>query len=107
MARTADVGDELDPTDSLDLPAKRCAFARRQVRAGAAVIVSVGGEYAAQMGVAKDDHMVQTLSSVRSDQSLDVSILPWRAWGFRAISDANGFDPPLEHLPVGAIAGRG
>ena len=102
--QTAKVSDELDLTTSLGLPGKWRVFAQRQVRAGAVVIVCVGSEYVAQMRFAKDDHMVQAFSSDRSDQALDVSVLPRRAWRCRAVPDAHGFDPPLEHLPVGAIA---
>ena len=43
---------------------------------GAVVIVGIGPEHAVQMRFAKDDYVVQAFSSDRSDQALNVAVLP-------------------------------
>ena len=73
------------------------------MRAGAVVVVGISPEHAAQMRLAKNNQMVQTFSSDRSDQALDMSILPRRPRRYGAIPDAHCPDPSPEYLSVGAI----
>jgi len=76
IVQTAEVRDEFDPSTSLDLPREWAIFAQRQVRSGAVVVVAISSEHAAQMRFADNDQMVQAFSSDRSDQSLNVAVLP-------------------------------
>jgi hypothetical protein len=63
MVQSAEVRDGSDPAVSSDDPRERGVFAQRQVRAGAIVVVSISPEHAAQMRLAKDNYVIQTLSS--------------------------------------------
>ena len=74
------------------------------MRARAVIVVGISPEHAAQMRLAENEQMVQTFSSDRSDQSLDVSVLPRRPRGYGAIPDAHCPDPSLEYLSVDAVA---
>jgi len=55
------------------------------------------------MRLAKDDHVIQALSSDRSDRSLDVPVLPRRPGCRRSASDTHGSEASPEDLSVGAI----
>ena len=48
----------------------------RKMSPGALVIVDVRGEDAAQMAFVEDHDMIQTLAANRTDDALDVSVLP-------------------------------
>ena len=52
------------------------------------------------MRLTKDDHVIQTLSSDRSDQSFDVPVLPRRPGCRRSISDSHRSEASPEHLSV-------
>jgi len=56
------------------------------------------------MRLAKDDHVIQALSSDRSDQSLDVPVLPRRPGCHRSVSNTHGSEASPEDLSVGTIA---
>jgi hypothetical protein len=51
-----------------------------QMRAILVIVIEVGLQDAAQARFIEDDHVIQTLPSNRSDQSLHVRILPGRLW---------------------------
>ncbi len=104
MVQTAKVRYGFDPSFPQNWARQWRIFVQRQVRAGTIVIVDIGAKHAAQMCLPDYNQMIQTFSSDRSDQSFDIGVLPGRAWCRRAIPDAHAFDPPLEHLPIGAIA---
>jgi len=76
---------------------------RDKWRAGAVVVVGISVEPAAQMRLAKDDHVIQALSSDRSDRSLDVPVLPRRPGCRRSVSDTHGSEASPEDLSVDAI----
>ena len=52
------------------------------------VIASIGFQDAAQMRLAQDDEMVDTLAPDRSDQPFGKAILPRRGWCSRLVPDA-------------------
>jgi hypothetical protein len=56
------------------------------------------------MGAAENDHVVQALTADRSDQSLDVRILPWSGWGADNFSDAHAGYAAPERVAVNRIA---
>ncbi len=104
MVQTAEVRFESDSTFPQDWPCQRRIFVQRQVRAGAVVVVGISPEHVAQMSHVENNKMVQALSSDRSDQALDVTVLPRRPRGRGAISDTHCSDPSLEYLSVDAVA---
>ena len=50
------------------------------MRSDAAVIVRIGSQDSAQMRLAQDNDVVQTLTPDRSDQPFGKAILPGRGW---------------------------
>ena len=93
-----------DPAFPQNWPCQWRIFVQRQMSAGAVVVVCIGAKHAAQMRLAENDQMVQTFPSDRTDQPLDVGVLPGRTGCRGTIPDAHCPDPPLEHLPIGAMA---
>jgi hypothetical protein len=73
--------------------AERGILAQRQVRA----------KQVAQMALVEDDQVIQAISSDRSDQALDVGVLPRRTRCRWSIPDPHSVQPPLEDLAKGAI----
>jgi hypothetical protein len=78
MVHTTDLGDGHDFSDlgRLYRPLLRAILVQGKMRPGAMVIVEVRYEDAAQMALVEDDQVVQTLAAYRTDDPLDVSILP-------------------------------
>ncbi len=104
MMQTADVGYGLDPAFPQNWSCQWSIFVQRQMGAATIVILGVGTECTAQVGLAENDQMVQTFPSDRADQPLNIGVLSRRTWCRRTIPDVHGSDPSLEHLSVGAIA---
>ena len=55
---------------------KRGVFLERKMGTDAIVIVGIGSEDLAQMGLAQDQNMVQAFSPDRADEPFSVSVLP-------------------------------
>ena len=55
---------------------KRGVFLERKMGTDAIVIVGIGSEDLAQMGLAQDQDMVQAFSPDRADEPFSVSVLP-------------------------------
>jgi len=57
-------------------------------------LIIIGGSILAQdptqVRLPKYDHVVETFSSGRADQSLRIPILPWRPWGNGLVAGADG-----------------
>lgn len=104
MVQTTEVRYGSDPAFSQNWPSQRRIFVQRQMTAGTIVILGVGAEYVAQMHFAENDQMVQTFPSDRSDQPLNIGVLPWRTWCRGTIPDPHSSDTSPEHLSVSAIA---
>src|SRR5262245_56970903 len=73
------------------------------------VIARKLGKDSAQMRFPKHDHVVETVSSDRADQSLCMAVLPRRACRNWLIADAHAVEPalllPLADVPTGQHAG--
>jgi hypothetical protein len=74
------------------------------MRPGAMVIVEVRCEDAAQMALVEDDQVVQTLAAYRTDDPLDISILPGSARRSYDLDDAHRFDPSAEVCATRGVA---
>ncbi len=101
--QTADVGYGLDLAFPQNWSCQWGIFVQRQMGAATIVILGVGTEYTAQVGLAENDQMVQTFPSDRANQPLNIGVLPWRTWCRGTIRDPHGSDTSSEHPPVGAI----
>jgi hypothetical protein len=69
-------GDHLSDSAWHDRARVRTVLVERKMSAGALVIVDVRGQDAAQMALVEDHDMVQTLATYRTNQALDLSVLP-------------------------------
>src|SRR5260221_8487473 len=75
------------------------------MRSDAAVIVRIGSQDSAQMRLAQDNDVVQTLTPDRSDQPFGKAILPGRGWCGRLVPDAHGAqtagdDAAIDTIPI-------
>src|ERR1700694_2937113 len=67
------------------------------------VIASIGSQDSAQMRLAQDDEMVNTLAPDRSDQPFGKAVLPRRGWCSRLVPDAHGAKSAGDDCTVDAI----
>src|SRR5580704_7190838 len=86
-----------------------CACERRilgqgQVRSTLIVILLVRTQQIAQMPFAKNNNMVEALTSDGADWPLHISILPRRTGRDRPIPNAHGTNAPDEVAPVDTVA---
>ncbi len=63
----------------LDRARNRCILRQSQVRAPVLVVVEIRSQNAAQATLVEDEDVVKTLTPDRTNQSLDIRILPRRA----------------------------
>jgi hypothetical protein len=75
------------------------------MRSDAAVIVRIGSQDSAQVRLAQDNYVVQTLTPDRSDQPFGKAILPGRSWCGRLVPDAHGALRRNRHLAI-VLPGR-
>ncbi len=61
----------------LDGPSVGCVFVEREMRSRTVVVREVAGQNAAQMALAEDEDVVQTLAPDGADDALGEGILPW------------------------------
>jgi hypothetical protein len=57
----------------------------------------------AKVPLAKHEDMVKAIPSDRSDEPLRTSVLPWRSWCYRPISDTHGSKSAENGMAIGAI----
>src|ERR1700736_4750990 len=68
------------------------------------VIASIGSQESAQMRLAQDDEMVNTLAPDRSDQPFGKAVLPRRGWCSRLVPDAHGSQSARDDGAIDPIA---
>jgi hypothetical protein len=73
---------------------------QRQVGTRHIVVSLIRLEQMAKVPFAKNNHVVEAISSDRTDEPLRVSILPWRTSRGRSIPNAQGSNAPTENLAV-------
>jgi len=69
-------GDDSAKIPRLDRTNDRAIFFEREMRSGTLVVVDVRGHYAAQVALVEDNYVVETFAANRTDDPLDVSVLP-------------------------------
>src|SRR3982074_1288141 len=57
----------------------------------------------AKLLLAKHNDMVKAIPPDRSDEPLRTSVLPWRSWCYRPISDTHGSKSAENGMAIGAI----
>ena len=55
------------------------------------------------MPLPEHNDMVETFPADGADQSLPIAVLPGRTWWYRAIANAEGTNPPNEHIAIASI----
>ena len=78
MMQATDFRDGDDSSDAamLNRAGVGTILVERKMRASALVIIDVRGQDAAQMALVEDHDVIQTLATYRSDEPLNVPILP-------------------------------
>ena len=79
-------------------------FLEREVRSGPMVILEVGREDTPEVRLVKDDHVIEALSSDRSDQAFNVRILPWTRRRGDNFRDAHASQSPLKDVAVDVVS---
>src|ERR1700682_2099340 len=64
------------------------------------VIASIGSQESAQMRLAQDDEMVNTLAPDRSDQPFGKAVLPRRGWCSRLVPGAHGAESACDDSSI-------
>src|SRR3954454_1755018 len=71
---------------------------------GAVVVLLVRAQQTTQMLLAEDDHMIDALASDRADQSLRMSVLPWRSRRCRSVANAHRPNAARKCLAIDAVS---
>src|SRR6202041_1330473 len=74
------------------------------MRSDPIIIVGVGFQDPAQMHLAQDNDVVQTLTPDRSDQPFDKAILPGRRWCGWLVPDAHGTQSARDDVAIDPVA---
>src|SRR5262249_26356547 len=59
------------------------------MRSGVMMILKIACQHAAQVMLAQNDDVIQTFTADRTDQSLDIWVLPWRSRGSDDLGEAH------------------
>jgi hypothetical protein len=78
MMQTADLGEGNNIACGGKLHATRpwAVFVEREMRSGIMMILKVARQDVTQMTLVEDDNMIQALTTDRTDEMLDVGVLP-------------------------------
>src|ERR1700681_3703969 len=87
MMESAEDWDRCDGAKLLWVPKIRRILVQREMRADLIVISSVILQHATQLRFVEHDQVIEAFAPNRSDDALDVAVLPWRAWRGRMITD--------------------
>src|ERR1700731_2574235 len=74
------------------------------MRSHAVVIVRIVFQNPAQMCLAQNNDVIQTLAPDRSDQPFDKAILPRRGWCGRLVPDAHGAQTARDDAAIDPVA---
>ncbi len=103
MVQTAEMRQLTQHAMALHGSSQRGILVQGQVRPKPVVVVGIVAQRFAQMALIDDDQMIQAIPSDRSDQALNVSVLPRRARCRWSIPNLHGVQPLLEDLAKGAV----
>src|SRR6266851_557759 len=97
-------GDGCERSSHLHGTAKRGVLSERKMGAGAIVIVGVGSEDPAQMGLAQDEDVIEAFPPDRADEPLRMPVPPGRPRGGRVIAYTHRRKALRYRLTVGPIS---
>jgi len=104
MMKASEEGNGGERSDRLHGTTKRDVLFERKVGKDAIVIVGIGSEDLAQMGLAQDQDMVQAFAADRADDALDIGILPRRSRCSDDLLDSHRLDTITEGLTIRRVA---
>ena len=64
------------------------------------IIVQVRSQYSPEVSLVQNDDMINALTPNRTNESLNVGILPRRPWSSQNFLDAHVADAPLKHVAI-------
>jgi hypothetical protein len=70
-------GDNIACGRKLYATRPRAVLVEREMRSGVMMILKIARQYAAQVTLVEDDNVIQTFAADRTDETLDVRVLPW------------------------------
>ena len=77
------------------------------MRPDTVVVAGIGLEHLSQVGLAKDDNVIQAFSSDRADEPFDMSILPGRTRGSWSVPNSHGRETSRYGMATGIGLMRG
>jgi hypothetical protein len=89
-------GDHLGPILRLDGARVGTVLLQGKMGPRPTVVVSIRGQYASQVTFVENDDVVGAIASDRSNDTLDVRVLPGRSWRRHDLFYAHRFDPTTE-----------
>jgi len=88
----------------LDRPLVWCILVEREVGSGVVIVREVTNQDAAQVPLAQDEDVVETLAPDRTDEPLREGILPRAAGRGEPVTDPHAFHALLEEVTVDRVA---
>src|SRR5258708_364460 len=82
----------------------RAILGERQMRSGAAIVLEIGRQDAAQVGFVENDDVIETLAADRADDALDIGVLPRGARSGDDLVDPHRPDTIAEALAIRGIS---
>ncbi len=78
MMQTADLGkgNNIACGGKLHATSPRAVLVEREMRSGVMMILKIARQYAAQVTLVEDDNVIQAFTADRTDQALDIWVLP-------------------------------
>ena len=106
MVQTADLWnlDHMAQRERLDGSGNGCVFFQRKMRPTTLVVFEVALQNSTQPGLMEDNDVIQALSSNRSDQSLEIGMLPRTLGRSQDFLNAHPFRHLAEFQPVRSVA---
>jgi len=100
---TAEPSDRCDSPGSLRRSMERSIFVERKVRAYLIVVSAITCQQMAQVPFSQHHDMVEALASDRSDQPLNMTVLPRRTWRDWSVANAHGSQPACYCGTIGRV----
>src|SRR5262249_24965811 len=76
----------------------------REMRSGVMMILKIARQHAAQVTLAQGDDVIQAFTADRTDQSLNIWVLPGRSWSSDDLRDTHGANAMPGHTICPGLA---
>src|SRR5262249_40327504 len=84
--------------------AARAVLAKREMRSGVVMVSKIARQHAAQMALVEDDDVIQAFPADRTDQTLNIRVLPRRSRRSDNFRDPHRSDAMAECRTIGFVA---